>query len=119
MPGHFLALADPVRKFIGVELDGLSGRIARRSMRLRSTGGRISFGRRTPARASSASLATASLDRVIGRNVDRWLRPSADADAAQRSVASLVRRLQSEAQLVFYGHAVNEAREERGVFEQK
>ncbi|HEX7441583.1 MAG TPA: hypothetical protein VF319_15960 [Caldimonas sp.] len=60
-------------------------------------------------------LATASLDRVIGRNVDRWLRASASGGAGEkRAVASLVRRLQSEAQLVFHSHAVNEAREERG-----
>ena len=32
----------------------------------------------------------------------------------KRAVARLVRRLQSEAQLVFHSHAVNEAREERG-----
>ena len=57
----------------------------------------------------------ASLDRVIGRGVDRWLRESADAgDDGTRAVARLLRRLQSEAQLVFYTHAVNAAREERG-----
>jgi hypothetical protein len=61
------------------------------------------------------SLATASLDRVIGRNVDRWLRASARGPAeASRATVSLVRRLQSEAQIVFHSHAVNEAREERG-----
>ncbi len=60
-------------------------------------------------------LATASLDRVIGRGVDRWLRASAYGTHADKSaVARLVRRLQSEAQLVYYSHAVNEAREERG-----
>jgi hypothetical protein len=69
------------------------------------------------ARDDLQALATASLDRVIGRNVDRWLRASASAsgsDGASRAVAALVRRLQSEAQLVFHAHAVNEAREERG-----
>lgn len=67
------------------------------------------------ARADLQALATASLDRVIGRNVDRWLRASANGGAGEkRAVASLVRRLQSEAQLVFHSHAVNEAREERG-----
>ncbi len=67
------------------------------------------------ARDDLQGLATASLDRVIGRGVDRWLRESAAAgDDGSRAVARLLRRLQSEAQLVFYTHAVNAAREERG-----
>jgi hypothetical protein len=67
------------------------------------------------ARDDLQELATASLDRVIGRNVDRWLRASArGGGGASPAIASLMRRLQSEAQLVFYSHAVNEAREERG-----
>ena len=65
------------------------------------------------ARDDLQALATASLDRVIGRGVDRWLR-ARTSDAAARAVASLMRRLQSEAQLVFHSHAVNDAREERG-----
>jgi len=52
--------------------------------------------------------ACASLDRVIGRNVDRWLGETRSA------IARRIRRLQSEAQLVFHAHPVNEAREERG-----
>jgi len=67
------------------------------------------------ARDDLETLATASLDRVIGRNVDRWLRARAGAGGDDRSsVAALMRRLQSEAQLVFHSHAVNDAREERG-----
>lgn len=67
------------------------------------------------ARDDLQSLPTASLDRVIGRNVDRWLRPSAHGRVDEaRATLSLLRRLQSEAQIVFHGHAVNEAREERG-----
>ncbi len=58
-------------------------------------------------------FATASLDRVIGRSVDPWLRES-HLPAPQRATGRLVRRLQSEAQLLFHEHAVNEAREERG-----
>jgi hypothetical protein len=54
---------------------------------------------------SLADLATASLDRVIGRNVDRWL-----PDGAQ---ASLLRRLQNEVQMVLYTHALNDEREAR------
>ncbi|MEO8310464.1 MAG: hypothetical protein ABI520_04765 [Caldimonas sp.] len=67
------------------------------------------------ARDDLQALATASLDRVIGRNVDRWLRASASGGGGDgRAVAALVRRLQSEAQIVFHSHAVNDAREERG-----
>lgn len=72
-------------------------------------------GRWYAARDDLASFATASVDRVVGRGVDDWLRgPTRAASAATSPIASLVRRLQSEAQLVFYTHAVNEAREERG-----
>jgi len=53
-------------------------------------------------------FSTASLDRVVGRNVDRWL------GETRSPVGRLVRRLQSEAQLVFHSHPVNEAREARG-----
>ena len=53
-------------------------------------------------------FATASLDRVIGRNVDGWL------GETRSDMGRLVRRLQSEVQLVFYEHPVNDAREERG-----
>lgn len=53
-----------------------------------------------------ADLPCASPDRVIGRDIESWLPPQ------QR--ARLLRRLQSEAQLVLYTHAVNEAREARG-----
>ena len=53
-------------------------------------------------------FATASLDRVIGRNVDRWLGETRSA------IGRRIRRLQSEAQLVFHAHPANEAREERG-----
>ena len=53
-------------------------------------------------------FATASLDRVIGRNVDGWL------GETRSDMGRLVRRLQSEVQLVFHEHPVNEAREGRG-----
>ncbi len=53
-----------------------------------------------------ATLPCASLDRVIGRNIDPWLPPT---PAARR-----VRRLQSEVQMLLYTHAINDAREARG-----
>jgi hypothetical protein len=55
---------------------------------------------------SLARLPSASLDRVIGRNVDLWLNDHPDI--------LLVRRLQSEAQMLLYTHPVNDAREARG-----
>lgn len=72
-------------------------------------------GRWYAARADLDGLATASLDRVVGRSVDRWLHPPAsEASAARRAVHAGLRRLQSEAQLAFHAHPVNEAREQRG-----
>jgi hypothetical protein len=59
------------------------------------------------AHESLADLPTASLDRVIGRNVDRWL----PAGAAARRW----RRLQSEVQMLLYTHALNDEREARGL----
>jgi len=56
--------------------------------------------------ASLAGLRTASLDRVIGRNVDRWMPPDPHA--------RLLRRLQSEVQMLLHQHPVNAAREARG-----
>lgn len=53
-----------------------------------------------------ADLPCASLDRVIGRNVDLWL----PADPRAR----LVRRLQNEAQMFLHTHPLNEEREQRG-----
>jgi hypothetical protein len=58
------------------------------------------------AHPSLAALPTASLDRVIGRNVDRWL-PAAPA-------ARSLRRLQSEVQMLLHAHPLNEAREAGG-----
>ncbi len=58
------------------------------------------------AHPSLAGLPSASLDRAIGRNVDAWL--------PKTSPQRLLRRLQSEVQLLLYTHPINEAREERG-----
>ena len=58
-------------------------------------------------RADLDGIATASLDRVIGRSVDAWLGNDNSAPAR------LLRRLQSEAQLVLHADPRNEAREER------
>jgi len=52
-----------------------------------------------------SELPCASLDRVIGRNVELWMRGTQD---------KLIRRLQSELQLLLYPHALNDEREQRG-----
>lgn len=52
-------------------------------------------------------LACASLDRVSGRSVDGWM---AD-NPADHAGSQLLKRLQSEAQMLFYTHPVNDARE--------
>lgn len=56
---------------------------------------------------SLAGLPTASLDRVIGRNPDLWL--------TEHPQARMVRRLQSEVQMLLYQHPVNDAREAAGL----
>jgi hypothetical protein len=57
-----------------------------------------------------ADLPTASLDRVIGRNIDPWLVGShVDADALSLA-AKLLRRLQNEMQMLLYTHPVNDGR---------
>lgn len=59
------------------------------------------------AHESLQHLATASLDRVIGRHLDHWL-PSAPE-------ARLLRRLQNEAQMLLYTHPLNAEREAAGL----
>jgi hypothetical protein len=56
-------------------------------------------------------IAFASLDRVSGRQVDAWMTESpANPAGAQR-----LKRLQSEAQMLFYTHPVHDARTARGL----
>jgi hypothetical protein len=52
-------------------------------------------------------LELASLDRVIGRNVDVW--------QPQTEASKTIRRLQNEMQMLLYTHPINEAREARGL----
>lgn len=58
------------------------------------------------AHPSLASLPTASLDRVIGRNPDVWM-----PDHPQ---ARLIKRLQNEVQMLMYEHPLNAPREAAG-----
>jgi len=74
-----------------------------------SEGWALAFGAATRWYASHDTLAglpCASIDRVIGRNVDLWL-PS-------NPQARLVRRLQNEVQMLLYHHPLNDTREARG-----
>jgi hypothetical protein len=57
-----------------------------------------------------ADLPTASLDRVIGRNIDPWLVGSHVVADALSPAAKLLRRLQNEMQMLLYTHPVNEGR---------
>jgi hypothetical protein len=50
-----------------------------------------------------ADVPTASLERVIGRNIDPWL----VGGDAPNGTAKLLRRLQNEMQMLLYTHAVN------------
>ncbi len=52
-------------------------------------------------------IACASLDRVGGRSVEAWMTDS----AANPAGGQLLKRLQSEAQMLFYTHPVHDARE--------
>lgn len=52
-------------------------------------------------------LATASLDRVVGRDIDPWMPKAVQA--------STLRRLQNEMQMLMYTHEINEARTRGGL----
>lgn len=53
-----------------------------------------------------ATVPTASLQRVVGRNIDAWLGSGPEL--------RLLRRLQNEVQMLLHEHPLNEAREARG-----
>jgi len=57
-----------------------------------------------------ADLPTASLDRVIGRNIDPWLVGGHTLAASLSPAATLLRRLQNEMQMLLYTHPVNDGR---------
>lgn len=53
------------------------------------------------------AMPSVSLDQVAGRSIDRWMHSDASDSDAQR----WWRRLQNEAQMLFYTHPVNDARD--------
>jgi hypothetical protein len=65
---------------------------------------------------SLAEWPSASLDRVIGRNIDAWLTDAPDRHDAHGKVraAHLWPRLHSEAQMLLHSHPINERRESQG-----
>jgi len=102
-----VSLGDP----LALALDDASSRALLEAVRelFESEGFTLHY--RTPtcwlvSHASLEGLPSASLDRVIGRNVDAWL----TADPRAR----LVRRLQNEVQMLLYTHPLNAEREARG-----
>jgi hypothetical protein len=106
-----VTLADPA----ALELSEAESRAAFEAVRelFESEGFRFEWGapsRWYAAHESLVDLPCASLDRVIGRNVELWMR----GNEARSASAKLVRRLQSELQLLLYPHALNDAREQRG-----
>ena len=101
-----VTLADPA----ALNLGAIESRAALAAVRelFESEGFRVEWGaamRWYVAHERLAELPTASLDRVIGRNVELWMRGTQD---------KLIRRLQSELQLLLYPHALNDEREQRG-----
>ena len=103
-----ISLVDPA----GLMLDEASSRVFFEAVRdlFESEGYRLAYGcasRWYLSHDSLADLPCASLDRVIGRNVDRWL----GNDPAVRRV----RRLQSEVQMQLYTHPLNDARQAQGL----
>ncbi|WP_062195699.1 hypothetical protein [Caldimonas taiwanensis] len=113
-PAHWHAGADEVTMLPpeSLQLDEAGSREALEAVRelFESEGWVLVYGaplRWYVAHESLAELPTASLDRVIGRNVDLWM-----PDSPQ---ARVVRRLQQEVQMLLYTHPLNERREAQGL----
>ena len=56
------------------------------------------------------NMPTASVDRVVGRNIDPWLVGAEQPPSALSAGAKLLRRLQNEMQMLLYTHPVNDTR---------
>jgi hypothetical protein len=123
--GHAWALLMPAHWRLGTEqvslldpddldLDELASRALLEAVRplFESEGFALRYGAPTRWYAMHPALdglTCASPDRVIGRNVDRWLWPGVPTAETRR-----MRRLQNEVQMLLHGHALNEAREAAG-----
>lgn len=114
-PTHWMAGADGVRVVdpLALSLDEPESRALFDELRplFEHEGWLLAWGaplRWYAAHESLAELATASLDRVVGREVEPWV--ARRDDARTRAL----RRLQMEAQMLLHTHPVNAAREARG-----
>jgi hypothetical protein len=102
-----ITLADPAALELG---ESESRRLLDAARELfESEGFALAFGAATrwyAAHDTLDNLPCASIDRVIGRNVDLWL--------PNHPQARLIRRLQNEVQMLLYNHPINDTREARG-----
>jgi len=112
-PVHWQLAADHVNLLdpMALALDESESRVLFEAVRelLEGDGYALAYGaplRWYLAHETLADLPCASLDRVIGRDVDLWL--------TEDPRAGLVRRLQNEVQMLLHTHPVNEQREARG-----
>ena len=106
-----VSLADP----LALDLTDAESRAAFEAVRalFESEGLRVEWGaplRWYVAHEMLAGLPCAALDRVIGRRVELWTGTTAHTTPA----AALMRRLQSEVQMLLYPHPINDEREARG-----
>ena len=113
-PAHWHLAADHVALVDPAELalDEAGSRALLQAVRglFESEGWRIEWGaplRWYAAHQTLRELPCAAIDRVIGRNVDVWMPPDPRV--------ALVRRLQSEVQMLLYNEPVNDARAARGL----
>ena len=110
-----VSLADPAT--LGLDEAGSRAFLAAVQELFTSEGFEVGYGAPTRwyvAHDSLATLACASPDRVIGRNVDRWL-PGRRDDGPASPTSRLIRRLQNEVQMQLYEHPLNLAREAQGL----
>lgn len=117
-PGHWLmgrehlTLLDPT----GLGLDEATSKALLEALRplFEDEGWQLRWGAPTRWYASHPlldGLATASLERAVGRNPDLWL----GADAGQATATRALRRLQAEVQMSLYQHPLNDQREAQGL----
>ena len=108
---EFVTLVDPTQ--LALEEDESRALLARIQELFESEGFRVAWGaplRWYVAHDSLDGLPCASIDRVIGRNVDRWLH----TDTQRFPQARLIRRLQNEVQMLLYTDPMTDQREARG-----
>ena len=112
-PAHWHLAADHVALVDPTELglDEAASRTLLQTVRglFESEGWRIEWGaplRWYAAHETLRELPCAAIDRVIGRNVDVWMPPDPRV--------ALIRRLQSEVQMLLYNEPANDARTARG-----